>query len=109
MSSESFDEASLRSYMRKLMEATLSNVGYDKTQVKRFSQELSARIKDRMVELGPAHWKYIVTIMINENLGQAGRADMANHWGPKDACIQEIYSNENIICVCFAYVVRTRS
>lgn len=47
--------------------------------------------------------------MINENLDQGGRyvsrqcllplahpcgsADMANHWGPKDACIQEIYSN----------------
>lgn len=24
------------------------------------------------------------------------RADMANHWGPKDQCIQEIYSNVSI-------------
>ncbi|KAI5449796.1 hypothetical protein NCC49_004008 [Naganishia albida] len=103
---ETFDAHQLRAYMRKLMEATLTNVSFEKEQVKHVSQELSARIKDRMVELGPRYWKYIVTIIINENLGQGGRADMANHWGPKDQCIQEIYSNSSIVCVCFAYVIR---
>ncbi|KAJ9099364.1 hypothetical protein QFC20_005717 [Naganishia adeliensis] len=58
---ETFDVHQLRAYMRKLMEATLANVSFEKEQVKHVSQELSARIKDRMVELGPRYWKYIAS------------------------------------------------
>jgi hypothetical protein len=50
-----------------------------------------------MLEIEPKGFKYIVTTTFTENLGQAGRADMACHWEDTDAACQEIFSNVSLV------------
>ncbi|ORX33400.1 hypothetical protein BD324DRAFT_585192, partial [Kockovaella imperatae] len=64
------------------------------------------KVKSRMIELEPKGFKYIVTVTLSENLGQAGRADMSCHWEDTDVVVQEMYSNDTIILVCLAFAVR---
>lgn len=81
-------------------------------------QELGARVKERAlgqstpaVELyrpvklkavivcwlwlaiQPTGFKYIVTVHLNENLGQGGRAGLSSHWEESDQSLTEVWSN----------------
>lgn len=51
------------------------------------------RVKQRMIDIEPKGFKYIVTTTVSENLGQAGRADMSCHWEETDVVVQEMSSN----------------
>ena len=42
-------------------------------------------------EIQPKGFKYIVTVMINENLEQGGTGSMACHWEDTDTATQEMY------------------
>ncbi|EIW66370.1 hypothetical protein TREMEDRAFT_35286, partial [Tremella mesenterica DSM 1558] len=64
------------------------------------------RVKQRMMEIEPRGFKYVVTTTLSENLGQAGRADMSCHWEDTDVAVQEMYSNDSIIFVCVALAIR---
>ncbi|KAL7424345.1 hypothetical protein Q5752_000027 [Cryptotrichosporon argae] len=104
-----FPADSLRPYMRQLLGKTLAGAAWDSTDKARmsaYSKEISERVKQRMIELEPRGFKYIVTSTFSENLGQAGRADMSCHWEDTDGAIQEIYSNDSLIFVIIAYAVR---
>ncbi|KAI0334743.1 hypothetical protein GY45DRAFT_1317762 [Cubamyces sp. BRFM 1775] len=95
-------------------------------------KEIGERVKERMIEIQPRGFKYIVLTQINENLGQGGRyvrshcmhgirltmarrhhslhpsrADLVCHWEDSDAVAQEVYANDSIICICVAFAVRT--
>jgi hypothetical protein len=80
--------------------------GNDKARMSQYSKDICEKVKARMLEIEPKGFKYIVTTTFTENLGQAGRADMACHWEDTDAACQEIFSNDGIIFVCIAYAVR---
>ncbi|BEJ04966.1 hypothetical protein CcaverHIS641_0207830 [Cutaneotrichosporon cavernicola] len=101
-----FNADQLRPY---LLAKTLANAvwdGNDKPRMSQYSKDICEKVKSRMLEIEPKGFKYIVTTTFTENLGQAGRADMACHWEDTDAACQEIFSNDGIIFVCIAYAVR---
>ncbi|KII95359.1 hypothetical protein PLICRDRAFT_34206 [Plicaturopsis crispa FD-325 SS-3] len=106
-----FDSDLLKGYMKKLLASTLQGNNWpeikERDRVKAWIKEIGERVKERMVEIQPRGFKYIVMTQINENLGQGGRADMACHWEECDTLAQEIYSNETLICICIAFAVRT--
>lgn len=78
-------------------------------------------------EIQPKGFKFIVTTIINENLGQGGRADMASHWEDCDTVAQEMWANvgrgshvvqrwnrcadtlgvlqDSLICICLAFAI----
>ncbi|OCH88288.1 hypothetical protein OBBRIDRAFT_93284 [Obba rivulosa] len=106
-----FDTDLLRAYIKKLLQTTLQTAAWpeprERDRVKAWMKEIGERVKERMLEIEPRGFKYIVMTQINENLGQGGRADMVCHWEDSDAVAQEIYSNTSIICICVAFAVRT--
>ncbi|KAG6329659.1 hypothetical protein ID866_9428 [Astraeus odoratus] len=106
-----FDTELLRTYMKKLLQTTLQNAVWtnDRDQLKSWMKDIKERIKDRMVEIQPTGFKYIVLVQISENLNQGGRADMISHWEDGDACINELFFNDSIICTCIALAVRSPS
>lgn len=106
-----FDTELLRAYMKKLLQATLQHAVWprDRDQVKSWMKDIKERVKDRMLEIQPSGFKYIVLVQISENLNQGGRADMVSHWEDGDACIHELFYNDSIICTCMALVVRSSS
>ncbi|KAG8928572.1 hypothetical protein FRC03_003915 [Tulasnella sp. 419] len=107
---QKFDSDDLRAYIKKLIPKTLQGYSWDPKQrerTKAWCAEIGGRIKNRMLEIQPTGYKYIVTIMINENLGQGGRADMVCHWEDSDSVVQEMWMNDSIICICLAFAIQT--
>ncbi|KAK7470827.1 hypothetical protein VKT23_002244 [Stygiomarasmius scandens] len=106
-----FDSELLKAYIKKLLSTTLQSSQWpeakDRDRVKAWMKEIGERVKERMVEIQPAGFKYIVLTQINENLGQGGRADMVCHWEDSDAVAQEVFANDSLICICIAFAVRT--
>ncbi|OCF71526.1 hypothetical protein I204_07584 [Kwoniella mangroviensis CBS 8886] len=106
---QKFPSDTLRPYIKTLLTKTLTNASWDsndKAKMAAYSKEISERVKQRMIEIEPRGFKYIVTATLSENVGQAGRADMSCHWEDTDSAIQEMFSNESIIFVCIAFAVR---
>ncbi|PCH41415.1 hypothetical protein WOLCODRAFT_137381 [Wolfiporia cocos MD-104 SS10] len=107
----SFDTELLRAYMKKLLQTTLQNATWpeprERERVKAWMKEIGERVKERMIEIQPRGFKYIVMTQINENLGQGGRADMVCHWEDSDVVAREMFANNSLICICVAFAVRT--
>jgi hypothetical protein len=70
-------------------------------------KEIGDRVKERMLEIEPRGFKYIVLTQVNENVGQGGRADVACHWEDSDTVVQEVLVTDSLICICIAFAVRT--
>ncbi|CAE6347305.1 unnamed protein product [Rhizoctonia solani] len=104
-----FDSDQLRGYIKKLLPSTLQGAVWDskdRDQSKAWTKEIGERVKARMLEIEPSGFKYVVTTQINENLGQGGRAGLVCHWEDSDACIQEMHTNDSLICICIAFAIR---
>ncbi|KAG8736900.1 hypothetical protein FRC10_008771 [Ceratobasidium sp. 414] len=94
-----FDSDQLRAYMKKLLASTLQGAvwdGKDRDKTKAWCKEIGERVKDRMLEIEPNGFKFLVTAQINENLGQGGRANMTCHWEDSDAMAQEMFVNSDL-------------
>ncbi|KAI0303149.1 hypothetical protein BC826DRAFT_983641 [Russula brevipes] len=106
-----FDSDQLKTYIKKLLASTLQNVAWaefrEKEKGRALMKEIGDRVKERMLEIEPRGFKYIVLTQVNENVGQGGRADMACHWEDSDAVVQEILVTDSLICICIAFAVRT--
>ncbi|KAI0786353.1 hypothetical protein C8Q75DRAFT_808347 [Abortiporus biennis] len=106
-----FDTDLLRAYVKKLLQTNLQSSTWpetkDRDKVKAWIKEIGDRVKERMLEIQPRGFKYIVMTQINENLGQGGRADLACHWEDSDAVVQEVFANDSILCICVAFAIRT--
>ncbi|KAI0254303.1 hypothetical protein BJV78DRAFT_1121771 [Lactifluus subvellereus] len=108
-----FDSDQLKPYIKKLLDSTLQNVTWadfrDKERERRgaLMKEIGDRVKERMLEIEPRGFKYIVLTQVNENVGQGGRADVACHWEDSDAVVQEVLVTDSLICICIAFAVRT--
>ncbi|KAF7301413.1 hypothetical protein MIND_00706600 [Mycena indigotica] len=107
----SFDADLLKNYTKALLSTTLQTAAWpdakDRDKVKGWMKEIGERVKTRMLEIRPTGFKYIVMTQINENLGQGGRADMVCHWEDSDIVVQEMFSNDSLICICVAFAIRT--
>lgn len=106
-----FDPDLIKTYMKKLLSSTLSGQTWpelkDRDKVRAWCREIGDRVKERMVEIEPRGFKYIVTTQINENRSQGGRAGLSCHWEDGDSVAQEMFQNETLIGICVAFAVRT--
>jgi len=104
-----FDTEPLKAHMKTLLALTFQNTTWpepkDRDRVKGWIKEIGERVKRRMLEIQPRGFKYVVVTQINENRGQAGRADMVCHWEETDVAAQEMYANDSLICICIALAI----
>ncbi|KAH9978044.1 hypothetical protein BGW80DRAFT_1285539 [Lactifluus volemus] len=110
-----FDSDQLKPYIKKLLSSTLQDVTWadfkEKERKGALMKEIGDRVKERMLEIEPRGFKYIVLTQFNENVGQGGRAHVACHWEDSDAVVQEYWSRplrqDSLICIIIAFAVRT--
>ncbi|TDL29272.1 hypothetical protein BD410DRAFT_12237 [Rickenella mellea] len=106
-----FDSELLKGYIKKLLSSTLQGALWpqpkERDRTKAWCKEIGERVKERMLEIEPRGFKYIVLTRIDENAGQGGQANLVCHWEDSDTVAQEIYSNDSLICVCVAFAIRT--
>ncbi|KAF8631190.1 hypothetical protein AX15_002522 [Amanita polypyramis BW_CC] len=92
-----FDNDALKAYTKKLLISTLQSQTWpelkDRDKLKGLIREISERVKERMIEIQPRGYKYVVLTQINENLGQGGRVDILCHWQEGDCVAQEMFAN----------------
>ncbi|KJA30125.1 hypothetical protein HYPSUDRAFT_126350 [Hypholoma sublateritium FD-334 SS-4] len=104
-----FDADLLRAYMKKLLSSTLQTATWpepkERERVKAWMKEIGERVKERMLEIEPRGFKYVVLTQINENRGQGGRGDIVCHWEDSDIVAQEMYYNDSLICLCIALAI----
>ncbi|PFH52517.1 hypothetical protein AMATHDRAFT_56477 [Amanita thiersii Skay4041] len=104
-----FDNDALKAYIKKLLSSTLQSHSWpdpkDRDQLRSWIKEISERVKERMIEIQPKRFKYVVLTQIHENLGQGGRADILCHWQDGDCVAQEMFANDSLICVCIALAI----
>ncbi|CAO1617090.1 unnamed protein product [Sympodiomycopsis kandeliae] len=104
-----FDTSSLlKPFIQSLLQSLLIGTGWDrdKDRMRKTSKGISDGIKAKMLEINPSGFKYIVQVQLVENLGQGGRADLSCHWEDSDTIIQEMFSNDSLICTVCAYAIR---
>ncbi|KAF8485015.1 hypothetical protein DFH94DRAFT_623859 [Russula ochroleuca] len=106
-----FDSDQLKTYIKKLLASTVQNVTWpefkERERGRALMKEIGDRVKERMLEIEPRGFKYIVLTQVNENVGQGGRADVACHWEDSDTVVQEVLVTDSLICICIAFAVRT--
>ncbi|KAF8639833.1 hypothetical protein AX17_001088 [Amanita inopinata Kibby_2008] len=72
-----FDNDALKAYIKKLLSSALQSQVWpelkDRDKSRLWIKEISERVKERMIEIQPRGFKYVVLTQINENLGQGGR------------------------------------
>ncbi|CDZ98046.1 Dynein light chain [Phaffia rhodozyma] len=107
-SSKGFNSEDFQPYLKKLLNSILQGSAWndDADTTRRWTVEIGRRVKERMLEIQPKGFKYIVTVHINENLGQAGRAGLSSHWEETDMSFTEIWSNDSLVCVLSAFALR---
>ncbi|KAI9510426.1 hypothetical protein F5148DRAFT_1179296 [Russula earlei] len=72
-----FDSDQLKTYIKKLLASTLQKVTWtefkEKERGRALMKEVGGRVKERMLEIEPRGFKYIVLTQVDENVGQGGR------------------------------------
>lgn len=103
-----FDGEELKMYVKKLLAMKLGQEAWttDKERVQGWVKEIGERVKERMVQIQPSGYKYVVLVQVNENREQGGRTGMTAHWERGDECISEVFYNNTIISTCIALAVR---
>ncbi|KZP24653.1 hypothetical protein FIBSPDRAFT_735530 [Athelia psychrophila] len=108
---QKFDSDLLKAYMKKLLSSTFQGTSWpgakEQDRVKDWIKDVGTRVKERMLEIQPRGYKFIVLTQINDNKGQGGRADLALHWETSDVVAQEMFSNDSLICICIAFAIQT--
>ncbi|KAK0523252.1 hypothetical protein OC834_003531 [Tilletia horrida] len=103
-----FETDTLSTYLRNHLAARLHGVAWnrDKDKTRALTTELAQSAKAKMLEIAPRGFKFVVNVQLVENLGQGGRGDMACHWEESDQVVQELYSNDRILCTVTCFAVR---
>ncbi|KAF9452056.1 hypothetical protein P691DRAFT_772654 [Macrolepiota fuliginosa MF-IS2] len=105
-----FDSELLRAYMKKLLlskfhESTWPDLKDQNERTRAWNKEIGERVKERMLEIQPHGYKYVVLTQTTRNLGQGGRIDMISHWDENDVVAKEIFYNDSIVCMCIALAI----
>ncbi|KAH9077435.1 hypothetical protein EDB83DRAFT_2350005, partial [Lactarius deliciosus] len=109
-----FDSDQLKPYIKKLLSSTLQNVAWadfkERERGRALVKEIGDRIKERMLEIEPRGFKYIVLTQVNENAGQ--EPIWLATGKDSDAVVQEMLDDrkfcvDSLICICIAFAVRT--
>lgn len=96
--------------MKKLLLTTFQdNVWPDikdqNDRIKAWNKEIGERVKERMLEIQPHGYKYVVMTQTTRNMGQGGRIDMVSHWDENDVVAKEIFFNDSLVCMCIALAI----
>ncbi|KAE8221462.1 hypothetical protein CF319_g5177 [Tilletia indica] len=103
-----FETETLSTYLRTHLSTRLQGVSWnrDKEKTRSLTSELAQSAKAKMLEIAPRGFKFVVNVQLVENLGQGGRGDLACHWEESDQVVQELFSNDRILCTVTCFAIR---
>jgi len=102
----SIDSEQLTAYIKALLDSTLSNAtAGDSARYATWCSEIGSRVKERMLQMQPSGYKYIVITRIDDSKEQTIHAHMNGLWEVGDVVVKERYQNTQVICFCIALAI----
>ncbi|KAL9935018.1 hypothetical protein V8E36_006094 [Tilletia maclaganii] len=104
-----FDTDSLSTFLRTHLSARLTGVSWnarERDKTRALTSGIAQAAKAKMLEIAPKGFKFVVNVQLVENLGQGGRGDVACHWEESDQVVQELFSNDRILCTVTCFAIR---
>lgn len=79
---------------------------YQAEECQLLSKVIAEEIKSKLIALDLGRYKYVVTVVLGENLGGGARMDARCHWDQEsDASAQSFFSNDSLWCAATAFAV----
>ncbi|KAG0046023.1 Tctex1 domain-containing protein 2 [Gryganskiella cystojenkinii] len=81
-------------FMQQILQNHLLHAVYHGEESQRLSKLIAEEIKTKLIELELGRYKYVVNVVMGENLGEGARMDSRCYWDPEsDGSAQAFYSN----------------
>ncbi|KLO12821.1 hypothetical protein SCHPADRAFT_940890 [Schizopora paradoxa] len=106
----SFDSEQLTAYIKALLDSTLSNaISGDSGRYASWCSEIGSRVKERMLQMQPNGYKYIVITRIDDYKDQTIHAHMKGLWEDGDVVVKERYQNDEITATTLQDLLHRRN
>ncbi|KAF9428790.1 hypothetical protein BGZ94_001061 [Podila epigama] len=92
--------------MQNILQTHLQNKVYQSDESQKLSKLIAEEIKTKLIDLGLERYKYVVNVVLGENLGEGARMDARCYWDQEsDGSAQAFFSNDSIWCAAVAFAV----
>ncbi|KAF9577082.1 Tctex1 domain-containing protein 2 [Lunasporangiospora selenospora] len=93
-------------FMQQVLLNHLQHKTYNPESTLTLSKTIAEEIKAKLIELDLGRYKYVVNVVIGENLGGGARMDAQCHWDQEsDGSAQAFFSNDSLWCAAVAFAV----
>ncbi|KAF9943466.1 Tctex1 domain-containing protein 2, partial [Modicella reniformis] len=80
--------------MQQILQTQLQNKTYQPEESQTLSKVMAEEIKSKLIGLELGRYKYVVNVILGENLGGGARMDARCHWDQEsDGSAQAFFSN----------------
>ncbi|KAF9346679.1 Tctex1 domain-containing protein 2, partial [Mortierella sp. AD094] len=81
-------------FMQQIIQAHLQSKVYNAEESQKLSKVIAEEIKAKLIELELGRYKYVVNVVLGENLGSGARMDARCHWDQEsDGSAQAFFTN----------------
>ncbi|KAF8924488.1 hypothetical protein BGZ58_001730, partial [Dissophora ornata] len=81
-------------FMQQIIQSHLQNKVYNADDVQKLSKTIAEEVKAKLIELELGRYKYVVNVVLGENLGGGARMDARCHWDQEsDGSAQAFFTN----------------
>ncbi|GJJ69500.1 tctex1 domain-containing protein 2 [Entomortierella parvispora] len=93
-------------FMQQILQNHLLHAVYHGEESQRLSKLIAEEIKTKLIELELGRYKYVVNVVMGENLGEGARMDSRCYWDPEsDGSAQAFFSNDSLWCAAVAFAI----
>ncbi|CAO1419033.1 unnamed protein product [Diamesa serratosioi] len=101
-----FKSAKVKELIQKTLQETLVNKSYQKETAPVWIKQISDDINKQLAEQSSQKYKYVVTTVISEKLGQGCRLICRTRWDSEsDRQVSESFTNESLFCICTVFAI----
>ncbi|KAF9304219.1 Tctex1 domain-containing protein 2 [Mortierella antarctica] len=93
-------------FINQILQTHLQHKVYHAEESQKLSKLIAEEIKTKLIELGLDRYKYVVNVVLGENLGEGARMDARCYWDQEsDGSAQAFFSNDSLWCAAVAFAV----
>ncbi|KAG0252913.1 Tctex1 domain-containing protein 2 [Mortierella polycephala] len=93
-------------FMQQILQAHLQHKVYHADECQKLTKLIAEEVKAKLIELELGRYKYVVNVILGENLGEGARMDSRCYWDQEsDGSAQAFFTNDSMWCAAVAYAV----
>ncbi|KAF9279163.1 Tctex-1 family-domain-containing protein [Linnemannia elongata] len=103
---QKFRPAVATKFMQQILQTHLQHKVYNADEAQRMSKLIAEEVKAKLIELDLGRYKYVVNVVLGENLGEGARMDARCYWDQEsDGSAQAFFTNDSLWCAAVAFAV----